>query len=417
MAEVLRVLMVKKPPTEIQQMKKLLAETEHSGRLPSLQVRCESAADLEAAGERLAQGECDVLLLGFSGPDDLERLAGLRQDYPALPVVAWVDSANESLALLALAQGACAYLLGDRADARELGEVLRHAANAVHSQVDRRRLDWLEENITDVVWRARPDLNFVEMTDSIARLAGYSVGEALSANLVDWIVPDFRQALQDVLLALYSCEAGAIAAWRPCLEVEHLHKNGAPFWAEISMHAISNEQGQLAAISGVTRDISSRHALQERLDYMSMHDPLTDLFNRAYFLEELKRLEFSRMYPITVLLAELEGLKTVNYQYGMTAGDDLIKKAAQLLRAAFRSEDLVARIGGDEFIAIMPHCNPRVASRALQRVVNLVEAFNEEQPTLSLSMSLGVATAEQGQSLMDTIKAASAQKYNRQNTI
>ena len=92
-----------------------------------------------------------------------------------------------------------------------------------------------------------------------------------------------------------------------------------------------------------------------------MHDPMTGLFNRAYFVEELKRLEPSRMYPITILMADLEGLKAINFQHGMAAGDELIRQAANLLRAAFRAEDLVARIGGDEFMAIMPRCNPRAA--------------------------------------------------------
>jgi diguanylate cyclase (GGDEF)-like protein/PAS domain S-box-containing protein len=414
MAELLRVLMVADPPEQALQIKKLVDEAEHSGRLPALLVQFDLASRLDDFQDSIAAGAFDALLLVFSGPADLQRLAELRHSYPALPVIALVTPANEPLALLALAQGASDYLFLASADVRSLAEVFRHTATLVHSMASQRRLAWLEENIGEVVWRAQPDLSLVEVSTSISRLAGFSAGEALKTRLFDWIVPDYHQALNDTLESLSSCEGSAASAWNPCLELEHLHKDGAPFWAEISMHAVLDALGQPAGIVGVTRDISARHAVQEKLDYVSMHDPLSGLFNRAYFVEELKRLEFSRMYPITVLLADLEGLKAINFQYGLAAGDEMIKQTAALLRTAFRSEDLVARIGGDEFIAIMPRCNTRVAGRALQRVVNLVEAFNEEQASPSLSLSLGIATAEQGQSLMDTIKAAGTQKFNRQ---
>ncbi len=95
--------------------------------------------------------------------------------------------------------------------------------------------------------------------------------------------------------------------------------------------------------------------------------------NRAYFLEELKRLEFSRLYPITIMLADLEDLNKINYQYDMSSGDELVKHTATLLRTVFRSEDMVARISGDEFIALMPRCSACAAEKALQRVVNMVE--------------------------------------------
>jgi diguanylate cyclase (GGDEF)-like protein/PAS domain S-box-containing protein len=414
MAELLRVLMVVDPPEQALQIKKLADEAGHAGQLPDLRVQFELASRLDDCQESMAAGACDALLLDFSGSADLQRLAELRHNFPTLPVIIIVSPANESLALLALAQGASDYLFPASVDVCSLAEVLRHTATQVRAMASQRRLAWLEENIGEAVWRAQPDLSLVEVSSSISRLAGFTVDEALKSRLFDWIVPDFRSALKDALESLYSCEGSAASAWNACLELEHLHKDAAPFWAEIRMHAVLNAQGQTAGIVGVTRDISARHAVQEKLDYLSMHDPLTGLFNRAYFVEELKRLEFSRMYPITVLLADLEGLKAINFQYGLAAGDEMIKQTAALLHKAFRSEDLVARIGGDEFIAIMPRCNTRVAGRALQRVVNLVEAFNEEQASPSLRLSLGIATAEQGQSLMDTIKAAGTQKFNRQ---
>jgi diguanylate cyclase (GGDEF)-like protein/PAS domain S-box-containing protein len=415
MVEVLRVLMIEDQPGDARKVKELLDEAELAGRLPALQIRMEQVDQFAAGIERLEQGGIDTLLLSLSGPDDLHMLAEVRQKFSLIPVVVCVNPGNESLALLALTQGASDYLFTGVVDIRRTASVFRHAMAYVVSTANQRRLDWIEGNISEVVWHAQPDLRFSAITGSITRLTGFSVEEGLHTSLLDWIVPDSRQTLQEVIGLLGTFETSALSAWSVSLELEHLRKDNTPLWVEMTLHATVNPAGQFAGLIGVTRDISTRHAIQEKLDYLSMHDPLTGLFNRAYFVEEIKRLEPSRMYPITIVMADLEGLKTVNFQHGMAAGDELIKQAANLLRAAFRAEDLVARIGGDEFMAIMPRCNPRAAGRALQRVVNMVKAFNEEAD-LPLSLSLGIATAEQGQSLMDTIKFASPQKNNSQIT-
>jgi diguanylate cyclase (GGDEF)-like protein len=417
MAENLRVLMVEEKPERVRQFKALVKETIHSGRLSALRLHFDQVPCLEDALQRLAASGCDALLLAFSATSDLDQLAALHEGYPALPVIALTAAEDEPLALLAIAQGAADYLFFPGTDSCTLAEVFRHLSTFTRLARDQRRLNWLEDHISEVVWRARPDLSLLEVSASITRLAGFSVAEAVKCQLTDWIVPDGRQSFLDAVQTANALEGTALSSWNPRLELEHLRKNDAPFWAELSLYALVGEQGQLAEIGGVTRDISSRRAIQDKFEYASLHDPLTDLFNRAYFLEEIKRLECSRMYPITVLMADLEGLKTYNFQYGLAEVDELIKKTASLLRSVFRSEDMVARIGGDEFVAIMPRCTARAAGRALQRVVNLVEAYNEEQTELSLHLSLGIATADQGQSLVDIIKAASAQKFNHKTIL
>ena len=413
MAEVLRVLMIEDHPGDARKIKVLLDEAETEGRLPALQVHFEQVDGFNDALERLMQGGIDTFLLSLSSPDDLPHLAEIRHKFPLVPVVACVSPGDESLALLALTQGASDYLFIGNMDIRRTASVFRHALEYVRSCASLHRLNWIEDNISEVVWRTLPDYRFSEMTSSITRLAGFSMAEALRAMLFDWIVPDSRQSLLDLIGPLNSYEPSALSAWSASIELEHLRKDGPPFWVEMSLRASVDAEGRFAGLIGLTRDVSSRHTIQEKLDYLSMHDPLTGLFNRAYFMEELNRLEPSRLYPITVLMADLEGLKAVYYQHGLAAGDELIKQAAGLLRSGFRAEDLVARISADEFIAIMPRCNSRAAGRALQRVVTMIKSYNEEavQP---LSLSLGIATAEQGQSLMDTIKTAGSQKYNPQ---
>ena len=92
-----------------------------------------------------------------------------------------------------------------------------------------------------------------------------------------------------------------------------------------------------------------RRRAEEELRYVSYHDPLTGLHNRAYFEEEMRRLEGSRFYPITIVSTDLNGLKVINDSMGHERGDEFIADYAHVLKASFRTSDVVARLGGDEF--------------------------------------------------------------------
>lgn len=131
---------------------------------------------------------------------------------------------------------------------------------------------------------------------------------------------------------------------------------------------------------------------EERLMYLSTHDPLTGLYNRVYFEEELKRLERIRKVPVSVLVADLDGLKKINDQYGHEAGDRALCEAARLLRGAFRAEDGLARIGGDEFAVLLPEVNQAEALEVVERVRCILEEHNGIPTGSSLNVSIGIAT-------------------------
>jgi diguanylate cyclase (GGDEF)-like protein len=159
-------------------------------------------------------------------------------------------------------------------------------------------------------------------------------------------------------------------------------------------------------------DITARKKAEAYLKYLGTHDVLTGLYNRAYFEEEIRRLERSRQFPISVLAADLNGLKPTNDTLGHEAGDALLRRAAEVLKAAFRAEDVVARMGGDEFVALMPLTDGRAAEKALQRVQRLIEMNNQYYYQGSaLSISLGIATADTAQDLRAGLRAADDQMY------
>ncbi len=169
--------------------------------------------------------------------------------------------------------------------------------------------------------------------------------------------------------------------------------------------------GRFNGVLSVFTDITERKQAEERLVYLSTHDVLTGLYNRAYFEEELARLERGRQFPVSILMADADRMKEVNDTLGHAAGDELLRHAARVLQSAFRGEDLVARIGGDEFAVLLPNANALVAADALARLRERVEAHNRENPSHALSFSLGVATGERDIPLAEVLKEADRRMY------
>jgi len=413
MIEELRVLMIAALSDDLQRIEQLLVEARETGRLPALQVKFESEPDAVSAAGVLAHGAVDAVFLMLTAPEDLHTLADLHHAYPDLTTVVGVSVLEESLALLAMTRGAADYWLKDACAARDIAAIFRQVLVSKQLKSSQQRLRWLEEGISEVVWRAQPDLRWVETTASIQRLAGYSVQEALGMSLPDFLAPASREALLSGLqkTPLYPSEGATLQDLT--LELEHLHKNGKNFWAEFLLHLETDGHGQVVGVQGLTRDVTGYHAIQEKIDYISLHDPLTGLFNRIYFEEEINRLEFSRYYPITILKADFEGLRAINDDHGRPAGDEMLKRVANILRAAFRSEDMISRMSGNDFVVIMPRANARAAGRALQRVLNLVDGYNQGDPELPLNIKMEVVTAETGESLLETFKSVLTQKSNK----
>lgn len=114
--------------------------------------------------------------------------------------------------------------------------------------------------------------------------------------------------------------------------------------------------------------------------YLGTHDLLTGLSNRAFLEETLARLTAGRQQPVTLVAADVDGLKRVNDMLGHAAGDALLQRAARVLRQAFRADDVVARVGGDGFVAVLPRTNAAVGRVRLGRLRSLLAQHNAENP-------------------------------------
>ena len=138
------------------------------------------------------------------------------------------------------------------------------------------------------------------------------------------------------------------------------------------------------------RDVSKQKATEKRLEYLSFHDQLTDVYNRRFYEEELKRIDVRRNLPLSIVLGDVNRLKMINDSFGHQSGDTLLIKAAAILKKACREDDIIARIGGDEFAILLP----KTSTEDALNIVNRIEKFSLEETVnnLEISITFGIAT-------------------------
>ncbi|TGE39093.1 transporter substrate-binding domain-containing protein [Desulfosporosinus fructosivorans] len=149
------------------------------------------------------------------------------------------------------------------------------------------------------------------------------------------------------------------------------------------------------------RDISDRKHMEQKLQFLSYHDQLTGLYNRRFFEEELKRLDVKRNLPLTIVMADVNGLKLVNDSFGHAIGDELLKKVAKVMTQGCRADEIIARLGGDEFVFLLPNTDAYETEQIIKRIKAL--ALREKVGSIDLSVSFGYETKRNEEEIMREI--------------
>ncbi len=189
-------------------------------------------------------------------------------------------------------------------------------------------------------------------------------------------------------------------------------KDGRIVWVHDEAVLTEHDTGT-KAWHGVIYDITERKCMEEELRYQGNHDALTGLFNRAYYEIELARLEASRSYPVSIIVADVDRLKAINDRLGHATGDEVLRRAASVLRNAFRAEDVVARTGGDEFGVLLPGTDEGAVQKALERIKKSLARDGRAGLEPQLSISFGSATCNRGEPLLAAMKQADDDMYRR----
>lgn len=151
-------------------------------------------------------------------------------------------------------------------------------------------------------------------------------------------------------------------------------------------------KGKLSGIFGIYRDITEHKKNEEDIKFLNFHDKLTGLYNRAFFDEELKRLDTERQLPLSIIMGDLNNLKLANDIFGHAEGDKLLVKVAEILKSSCREEDIIARWGGDEFMVLLPQTSQQTVAKVCARIK--AGCINTSYSPIVPSIALGFSTKE-----------------------
>ena len=247
---------------------------------------------------------------------------------------------------------------------------------------DEKRFRMLAENATDIVFRFRikPKLCCEYISPSVTKISGYTPQEYYddSELVLKIIHHEDWKLLQELLKSR--------KGFKKPIEIRWINKNGEIIWTEQNITPAYDKRGKLTAIDGIARDITERKKAEEKIKYLSFHDSLTDLYNRAYFEEELRRLDTRRQLPLTFIMGDVNSLKLVNDTFGHIEGDILLKNVATLMKSFCRKEDIIARWGGDEFAILLPQTSSDYAEDIVERIKAACKKTSRYKIPISISL-------------------------------
>lgn len=187
-------------------------------------------------------------------------------------------------------------------------------------------------------------------------------------------------------------------------------KDGKKYDLEDSAAPVRDDNGTTVGAVLVFRDVTDKKEQRGRIEYLSYHDPLTGLYNRRFFEEEMLRLDKPRNLPMSIIMGDVNGLKLTNDIFGHAYGDALLQRVSDVFKSTCRADDVIARWGGDEFIVLLP----KTADAEVQSIIARIKAGFAQVKIRAIkgSISLGSHTkTEETDDMMDALDKAESAMY------
>jgi diguanylate cyclase (GGDEF)-like protein/PAS domain S-box-containing protein len=249
----------------------------------------------------------------------------------------------------------------ETASLRRRAKELENEVAALRKSEEKYRL--IADHSGDCLWiMDLATLRFTYVSPAVARIYGATVEETLAQGVSDVLPPESLEVVLKVLEEELALEATGKADPKRLrtIEVEEYRQDRSRVWIENVLSFLRDEHQRPVAIVGVSREVTERRHLEEELRNLAVTDPLTGVYNRRHFLEELQR-EMSRSdrsaCPFSLIMLDVDHFKGVNDRFGHEAGDRVLKELTEMIRKRIRTSDLLARWGGEEFMILMVNTN------------------------------------------------------------
>lgn len=286
--------------------------------------------------------------------------------------------------------------------------------SGVKALLDRVRMQGIQDFrvFTDVhpefVDQCASEIRVLEVNHQTLHLFGSGEKAAIIRRLDEVFREEMLQALREQLIDLWD---GKLFQQR---EVAAYTLEGTQLYLLQQFSVLPGHETDWAQVQVAFVDITARKKAEAYLEYLGKHDVLTRLYNRSFYVEELNRLDRKGPRPVSIIMIDLDDLKLVNDQLGHSAGDDLLRRAGEVLSSLVEKPCHAARIGGDEFVILLPGIDGEGAQTVLDNLVKLVELNNQYNSAKTpLRLSVGVATSRIGERLEATIKRADLDMYEK----
>lgn len=272
-------------------------------------------------------------------------------------------------------------------DVTELRQVLQALTESERSKTV------LLSNLPGMAYRCACDKSWTMqfVSGGCFELTGYSPDDLLQSRRIafsDIIVPEYRLPIWQESISNLSNRASNR------YEYEILTASGERKWVLDINQGIFSADGSIQALERIIVDITESKRQFLQIQFLSNHDQLTGLYNRAYFESERSRMNAENRYPITIVHADINGLKLINDAFGSATGDQIIKTTASLLQKTTRADEVLARIGGDEFAFLLPDVGAEAASERILEIQRAFDDYNETIPDRAFSINLSFGWGE-----------------------
>jgi diguanylate cyclase (GGDEF)-like protein len=262
----------------------------------------------------------------------------------------------------------------------------------------------------EFVERCMQEIHVLDVNQHTLEMFAAPDKKTLLAHLPDVFRDDMRPHFREQLLDLWE---GKLFQQR---EVLNYSLDGNEVHVHLQFSVLPGHENNWDLVLVALTDITARKKAEAYLEFLGKHDVLTKLRNRSFYVDELNRLERKGPWPVTIIIADLNGLKRVNDQLGHAAGDALLRRAGEVLAKAMEPPFQAARIGGDEFAILMPGTDERGGAAMIDAVGKLVEMNNQFYPGSPLSFSMGMATCQRGDRLEAGVQRADLQMYDEKRS-